>query len=107
LAGRLGGEEFAVLLAGSDTDEALHLAQRIRSAFRNNAQFLDGILIEATVSVGVATSPPHGSNLVDLIMSADRALYSAKRQGRDRVAVAARDLSDSCTSNVVQMVGEK
>ena len=103
LAGRLGGEEFAVLLAGRDTDEALALAHRIRVAFRNDAQFVDGALIEATVSVGVATSPQHGSIPAAVIASADRALYSAKNQGRDRVVIAARGLSKLDASNVAQI----
>ena len=103
LVGRLGGEEFAVLLAGRDTDEALALAHRIRVAFRNDAQFVDGAPIEATVSVGVATLPRHGSSLAAVIASADRALYRAKCQGRDCVVIASRDLPNSEARKVARI----
>jgi diguanylate cyclase (GGDEF)-like protein len=106
LAGRLGGEEFAVLLAGRDTNEALLIAQRIRIAFRNGAQFVDGLPLKATVSVGVANWPRQVADPAEMIAGADRALYSAKSQGRDCVVVAS-DLSDSNASNVVQIAARR
>ncbi|HWI08141.1 MAG TPA: sensor domain-containing diguanylate cyclase [Solirubrobacteraceae bacterium] len=75
---RYGGEEFAVLLAGCETDVAMDIAERLRRA----------TIDEVRVSIGVARW--NGSESADnLIARADRALYDAKRAGRNRVMVAA------------------
>jgi diguanylate cyclase (GGDEF)-like protein len=101
MAGRIGGEEFVLVLPGCRPDAALRIAQRIRGAFQNDARFVDGGLLEATVSVGVAAAPDHGSDLAGMIASADEALYRAKRAGRNRVVLALRKSSDS--ENVIRM----
>jgi diguanylate cyclase (GGDEF)-like protein len=79
---RLGGEEFAVLLPGAGGDEALAVAERLRLAVR--AAFA-GFPASVSVSVGVAASSPELATAADLMRAANRALYAAKRLGRDRV----------------------
>ena len=78
---RVGGEEFLVLLPNTATDEATTLAERVRAMIA--ATPLAGLPI--TVSAGVATTPGHTVNRQELLEDADRALYTAKRTGRNQV----------------------
>ncbi len=88
-AGRNGGEEFAVLLPDTDIAAALEIAERVRAAIAEIT--LPGTDVPVTVSVGVAGFPEHASTLERLDRLADAALYVAKRQGRNRVELAAVD----------------
>ena len=88
-AGRNGGEEFAVLLPDTDIAAALDIAERIRATIAEVT--LPGTDVPVTVSVGVAGFPDHASTLERLDRLADAALYVAKRQGRNRVELAAVD----------------
>jgi len=84
---RYGGEEFAVILSESDLDGAMRLAGRLRAAVEA-AEFPAGLRV--TVSIGVAsTADP--DQLSKLLEEADRALYDAKRNGRNRVEAALED----------------
>jgi diguanylate cyclase (GGDEF)-like protein len=85
-AGRSGGEEFAVLLPGTDTRAALAIAERVREAIGEIR--LPGTDVEVTASIGVAGFPQHASTPDRLERLADAALYLAKRQGRNRVELA-------------------
>ena len=89
LLGRLGGEEFAVVLPESDAAAAAHTAERLRAAVEG-LQFPleDGSTLKITTSVGIAILAGAGENLDSLLARADTALYSAKRDGRNRVAVS-------------------
>lgn len=93
LAARFGGEEFAVILADTDNDGAAAIAERIRTLIKDEPLTYAGVASSrVSVSVGVATTPTHGSIDADgLIQAADRALYEAKRTGRDRVCTSAGD----------------
>lgn len=83
---RYGGDEFAVLLAETDSLGASTVARRIRSAM---AKGVAGTCYAATLSIGVATwDGEEESSPDDLICAADRALYSAKHNGRDRIESA-------------------
>jgi diguanylate cyclase (GGDEF)-like protein len=86
LFGRLGGEEFAYLMANVSVTQALQAAERLRSDFA--ALRFDDLAIEPTVSVGVAVARESDGNLSALLALADRALYRAKADGRNRVAPA-------------------
>jgi diguanylate cyclase (GGDEF)-like protein len=86
LFGRLGGEEFACLLADASMAEALQLAERLRGEFAA-LQFPE-LEARPTVSVGVAMAGDAGRTLPALLAMADRALYRAKADGRNRVARA-------------------
>jgi diguanylate cyclase (GGDEF)-like protein len=85
-AGRLGGEEFAVLLPSTDLDGAIDVAEKLRSA----VAMIDipGIERRITASFGVAVLPDDAGEPELLLRVADRALYSAKRLGRDRIETA-------------------
>jgi diguanylate cyclase (GGDEF)-like protein len=86
LFGRLGGEEFACLLAEASMAEALQISERLRRDFA--AMRFSGPATNATVSVGVAMASDAGRDLSALLATADRALYRAKADGRNRVAPA-------------------
>ena len=86
--GRLGGEEFAVLLPETAVEGAEIAAERLRWAIEALVVDLDGAAISVTVSFGVA-EPISGHEKLEAWMSrADGALYAAKRNGRNRVCVA-------------------
>jgi diguanylate cyclase (GGDEF)-like protein len=82
--GRYGGEEFVVALPGMDAARAARIAERIRQRLQDQAG-AGGIA--STVSIGVATLAA-GERMDLLLRRADRAMYEAKRSGRNRVAVA-------------------
>lgn len=88
--GRLGGEEFAVLLPGAEAEAALQVAERIRGAMATLTLDLpDGSRVAApTVSLGIALAPRHAREAQELLRLADEALYRAKAQGRNRVCLA-------------------
>ena len=89
LAGRIGGEEFAILLPENGEAAALALAEHIRAVFADAAAEIGGHAVAATVSIGVAASRIGGHDLGGLLGRADSALYQAKEAGRNRVAVFA------------------
>ena len=87
--GRFGGDEFIVVLPRTNSRDALITAERMRLAvagrdFRNSW----GEPIHTSVSVGIATYPQNGMTADDLFRAADRALYAAKQDGRNRVTAA-------------------
>jgi diguanylate cyclase (GGDEF)-like protein len=90
LVGRIGGEEFAILLPGRNEADAVAVAERVRAAFAEAAAEIDGYDIAATVSIGVAAS--RIGDMAGLLARADRALYQAKEGGRNRVAAFAAEL---------------
>ena len=87
IVGRLGGEEFAAILPGTDAAEATEAAEAVRRAFAHSAAFVNGLAVGATVSVGVASDIDVDTDLSGLFRRADAALYVAKRGGRDQVAI--------------------
>ncbi|MDP1821638.1 MAG: GGDEF domain-containing protein [Archangium sp.] len=86
--GRLGGEEFAVLLPGLDQAAALVVAERVRAATAALVLSFEGRQTSMTVSVGVAQARSE-EGLEALLHRADTALYASKHQGRNRVSLAA------------------
>lgn len=85
VAGRYGGEEFCVILPDTDREGARYAAERIRQAVeQTNIQAYDTML-HATVSIGSSTYPEDGKDVAGLIDKADKALYCAKKQGRNLV----------------------
>lgn len=91
LAGRIGGEEFAILLPEKGEATALALAERIRVVFAAAAAEIGGHAVMATVSIGVAAARIGGHDLGGLLGRADSALYQAKEAGRNRVTAFAGD----------------
>ena len=86
---RYGGEEFVVILPTATLEGAQIRAEAIRSKLRELTVLHQGqTLGTITVSIGVSAFPNHGASPRELLAAADAALYTAKREGRDRVAVA-------------------
>jgi diguanylate cyclase (GGDEF)-like protein len=81
---RYGGEEFALLLAETDVEGARRVAER----FRRVVEACTDFLMPLTVSAGVASLRGEVCDAERLVLESDRALYQAKREGRNRVCVA-------------------
>jgi len=92
IVARLGGEEFAVLLADACRDNAFKVAERIRSTFAALAATVGGHAVNATASIGVAIIQDPLQDVQALLAQADQALYRAKARGRNRVVVIGLDL---------------
>jgi diguanylate cyclase (GGDEF)-like protein len=100
-AGRYGGEEFLIVLPGSDEKAAGKVAERIRSNICNKPMSHSGKIIPLTVSMGVlAINPSDGGTIETLIDAVDQALYKAKAQGKNCVVVGNEDdlLEKNCIS---------
>jgi diguanylate cyclase (GGDEF)-like protein len=100
LSGRLGGEEFAFLMPGTNAADAARLAERIRLRFFDAARTVGGETVASTVSIGVATTSAAAPRLADLMAAADRALYRAKADGRNRVTVIDCDVTDEAAPSI-------
>lgn len=85
LCGRLGGEEFAILLTGTSLDDAVEVANRICRRIGSLAVGQDERSLRLSASIGVATGP---GGLEDMLMAADNALFAAKDAGRGRARAA-------------------
>ncbi|WP_137176669.1 PleD family two-component system response regulator [Roseomonas sp. AR75] len=96
---RYGGEEFMVVMSGATEEDALLVAERLRSAIASSPIEVEGISLNVTTSVGVAAGEP-GAGCDEVVGAADAALYRAKNTGRNRVQVAARGdwPHESCAS---------
>ena len=92
-AARWGGEEFAVVLPGTDLEGAAHLAERVRRALaRREIVSADGVLVAVTASFGV-TASGLSTTMSELVDEADEALYRAKRAGKNRVYAGTEEVS--------------
>ncbi|MEN2747904.1 diguanylate cyclase [Sphingomonas sp. T9W2] len=85
---RLGGEEFGILFPDADITRAQHLSERLRATLAASRLTHGDILVELTVSAGIATIDG-GASAATVLRAADRALYVAKAEGRDRLRLAA------------------
>lgn len=86
--GRLGGEEFAILLPETGKEESTEAAERLREAIENAKVPLEkGLPLQFTVSIGVSSLVSKEDNMDVLLNRADQALYQAKNSGRNRVCV--------------------
>jgi len=83
---RFGGDEFAAFVPGADKDAAFALAEEIRAAVETHRFEREGVVVKPTISVGVAALPEDGTTAEELFRAADRALYRAKAEGRNRVS---------------------
>lgn len=87
--GRLGGEEFIVLMPNADGASAVNAGERIRQSFSAQPLGMDGRQRTVTLSIGVATLAPMDRAFSQLLQRGDRAMYAAKNAGRDLVMPAA------------------
>jgi len=88
---RYGGEEFCIVDPGTPLQEAIRLGERIVQAVRKERYGKEGEQFRVTISVGVAARDLGDADLEGLIARADRALYAAKDNGRDRVMASRGD----------------
>jgi diguanylate cyclase (GGDEF)-like protein len=88
IACRYGGEEFLLILPEASLQDTRQRAEELRIIVKELQVRYHGKILTITVSVGVAALPNHGFNAKDVINAADKALYQAKAEGRDRVAAA-------------------
>jgi diguanylate cyclase (GGDEF)-like protein len=110
LLGRIGGEEFAVLLPNMNRNRALAIAERIRANFAQAA-----VEVGATVSIGLAHCQDDAElDVPELLAQADQALYCAKKNGRNRVESASlammlksKNAAASTTATVVAMAARR
>lgn len=82
---RFGGEEFAIVLPKMSLENARSRAESWRTCFMENTVRFGSFELQATISIGIAAFPEHGKTRDELIDAADRALYRAKKNGRNRV----------------------
>lgn len=85
---RIGGDDFALVLPNVSgtrgVEQILHTAERIRGAISDNAFVIDANELMVTISIGIALYPDDGTDVVELMKSADVALYHAKEAGRNQ-----------------------
>jgi diguanylate cyclase (GGDEF)-like protein len=92
LIGRLGGEEFAMVLYDAGRDKGLAIAECIRLSFEDAAAAIDGNEVRGTVSMGMVVAEAGLLDVPALLAQADEALYCAKERGRNRIEIASLQL---------------
>jgi diguanylate cyclase len=91
LAARYGGEEFAVMMPETELGDAIAFAEKIRALIESTSFSTAGGVVPVTVSIGVASAPlTRSQSAKELIVAADKALYRAKKNGRNRVEAERR-----------------
>jgi diguanylate cyclase (GGDEF)-like protein len=90
LLARLGGEEFGVLLPGCDQTAATGIAEDVRKAISDSPLRILSLNVDVTASIGGACSRRDACSIDYLMAQADKALYAAKRSGRNKVCFAGR-----------------
>jgi diguanylate cyclase (GGDEF)-like protein/putative nucleotidyltransferase with HDIG domain len=103
-AARVGGEEFALILPDTDEHGAFVIAERLRTALRE--EFL-GDTVPITISFGVASYPLTGETAASLLRAADEALYGAKESGRNRTVIHSPALRDMRRQDERDVEGER
>jgi len=93
LFGRLGGEEFGILLVDCSREQGMVIAERIRVAIEATVVEIDGVVVTVSTSIGLAFTDSAGHDLHRLGTDADAALYRAKHDGRNRVMSDIADLA--------------
>ena len=91
ILGRIGGEEFAILLPETNMAEALEVAERLRQEIASSRLPLEeGLPVQFTVSIGVSSLATSDDNIDVLLNAADKALYKAKEAGRNQGCITSR-----------------
>ncbi|MFV1923037.1 MAG: CHASE domain-containing protein [Methylotenera sp.] len=91
---RLGGEEFAIILPGTNAYDAILVAERLREFVANmEVTIPPNLSIKVTISIGISTLDNNFTNIDTLLNQADKALYEAKKTGRNKVCIHQTDLA--------------
>lgn len=90
---RYGGEEFTIIMPGASLDATVHRAGLLLEQMKEMDVLYDGVNLQITASMGVATFPEHGTSGEEVLIRADRALYHAKKSGRSQVVVYQDDFN--------------
>lgn len=90
--GRMGGEEFAILIPGTDSASARAIAERLREVVATTPLVQDRKTLSVTVSIGIATIDRRDSSGNEALQRGDEALYRAKSNGRNRVELAVTEI---------------
>ncbi len=88
LIGRLGGEEFAIVLSSSGTQQVLRVAERLRAVVAKTPLDAGAARVDMTISIGLAMASDTDHNVEQVVARADAQLYAAKNSGRNRVCHA-------------------
>jgi diguanylate cyclase len=88
LPGRIGGEEFVILLPETNQEQALMVAERLRKDIEEAKLIFDGSDISITASMGVVSASDDYPSLQAMILAADKLMYQAKEEGRNRIVSA-------------------
>jgi len=94
---RYGGEEFVIIMPGASEPTVSKCAEEIRSKFQALSVVFESHEIHATLSLGAAIYPLHGATVDEVFVHADRAMYRAKQEGRNRVVVYSAELKNEDT----------
>ncbi|EGU38218.1 sensor domain-containing diguanylate cyclase [Vibrio scophthalmi] len=97
--GRLGGEEFGIILSHTNAIQAFDIAERIRLSINSTPCHVDGHEIYPTVSIGIAELNSDSQSVKALLVEADKAMYYSKRTGRDQVTIYHPNLPDLKTNS--------
>ena len=95
LVGRMGGEEFVVVMPATDGERGYAIAERIRRSFADSPMQFGEHELLVTVSVGVAVLGPDDTHFSHLLRRADRAMYAAKHAGRNRVMLDGQEAASA------------
>lgn len=88
ILGRVGGEEFLLILPNASVEEAYEVAERIRTAFQQDELIFEGNKFNLTASFGIAQLTAENQTFIELFQQADEALYKAKNNGRNQTVIA-------------------
>ncbi len=94
LLARIGGEEFAILMPNTKLDGASHLGDRLRQVIADHQLTYEGQEISISVSIGIAELSPKDSSIEDCLRKADKAMYMAKENGRNRMEIFTETCSE-------------
>lgn len=87
IAARYGGDEFIVVLPNCPPDKAYIVGKRIIDAFKNTHFRYQGVELELSASIGVASCPQHGTTTESIIQCADQAMYKSKKQAHNQITI--------------------
>ena len=92
--GRIGGEEFGIILSRTVAIQAYDIAERIRSSIEKSSCNVDDHIIYPTVSIGISELNPQVTSVKELLVQADKAMYYSKQTGRNQVSLYYENLPD-------------